>query len=259
MPSSFHCKAAFVTGIVWLMCAELLQAAEQKYAARYESRFLAARGAWESNPTNSVTASNYTVACFDMADYASNSVHKAEIARQGVAAARALLFLTPQLPAGHYYLALNLGQLADATRSLGGLKLVAEMEREFHKARELDSKFDFAGPDRSLGMLYRDAPGWPISVGSRSKARVHFEKACELKPEFPENQLALLESWLKWGERKKVQEQTSVVERLLTSARTNLSGETWGAAWLDWDRRWQIIQTKAGEVIRAQSSSKGGR
>lgn len=253
-----HRIAALLTGMVWLICPNPLQAVEQKFAARYESRFVAARGEWQSNPTNSVTASNYAVACFDMADYASNSAHKAEIARQGVAAARALLLLTPQLPAGHYYLALNLGQLADATRSLGGLKLVAEMEREFHAARELDSKFDFAGPDRSLGMLYRDAPGWPISVGSRSKARTHFERARELKPEFPENQLALLESWLKWGERKRVQEQTSAVERVLIVARTNLSGEAWGAAWLDWDARWQAIQKKAGEVIRPSSSPKGG-
>ncbi len=76
----------------------------------------------------------------------------------------------PNSAPAHYYLAMNLGQLA-RTEFLGALKLVREMEREFKTAAELDAQFDFAGPERSLGLLYRDAPGWPVSIGSKRKAR----------------------------------------------------------------------------------------
>ena len=65
---------------------------------------------------------------------------------------------------------MNLGQLA-RTELLGALKLVKEMEREFKTAADLDKQFDYAGPERCLGLLYRDAPGWPASIGSRRKAR----------------------------------------------------------------------------------------
>lgn len=49
----------------------------------------------------------------------------------------------PKSAAGHYYLGMNLGQLA-RTKLLGALKLVDEMEREFKAAVALDERFDHA-------------------------------------------------------------------------------------------------------------------
>ena len=94
---------------------------------------------------------------------------------------------------------MNLGQLA-RTKGLGALKLVDQMEREFSRARELDEQLDYAGPDRNLGLLYRDAPAIG-SVGSRTRAREHLKRAVELAPQYPENRLNLIEAYLKWGER----------------------------------------------------------
>ena len=67
----------------------------------------------------------------------------------------------------HYYLGMNLGQLA-RTKGLAALRLVSQMEHEFTRARELDEQLDWAGPDRNLGLLYRDAPAIG-SVGSRAE------------------------------------------------------------------------------------------
>ena len=47
--------------------------------------------------------------------------------------------------AGHYYLAMNLGQLA-RTEMIGALKIVKEMENEFEIAADIDPRFDHAGP-----------------------------------------------------------------------------------------------------------------
>ena len=237
-----------------------LPASERNFAARYERLFSEGRAAWAATPTNSTAGWRFARAAFDWAEFATNQTQKISIARPGIAAARASISLQPRTAAAHYYLALNLGQLADATRSLGGLKLVSEMERELKTACELEAAFDYAGPDRSLGMLYRDAPGWPVSVGSRAKARQHLERACVLNSAYPDNQLSLLEGLLKWGQQKNVLEKLKPTAALLATARQQLTGEEWAASWADWDRRWRDLQTKAGaEPIRPAASPKGAR
>jgi hypothetical protein len=116
------------------------------------------------------------------------------------------------------------------------------MERSFHTALALDPHHSHAGADRCLGLLYRDAPGWPISVGSRSKARHHLERACQLAPEYPENQLNLLEAYEKWGEKSRVRESMPRVREVLEQGRLKFAGDDWTVSWEDWDRRWKAIQ-----------------
>src|SRR6185369_6107731 len=84
----------------------------------------------------------------------------------------------------HYYLGMNLAQLAQ-TKFLGALKIVSEMETEVSIVRDLDAKFDDAGADRNLGLLYRDAPAIG-SIGSRPKAREHLQSAVKLAPGSPD-------------------------------------------------------------------------
>ena len=250
-------------GLGWALLhtvAPRLPAADAAWVARYERVFVETRQTWTVAPTNSVIGWQFARACYDRAEFATNSAQKIDLARQGIAAARASINLQPKIAAAHYYLAMNLGQLADATRSLGGLKLVSEMEREFKSARAFDAAFDYAGPDRSLGLLNRDAPGWPISVGSRAKARQHLEKACELSKDYPDNRLTLVEAWLKWGERKKVLPELKSVAGILADARPKLAGEEWASAWADWDKRWREILSKSfAEPVRPSESPKGGR
>ena len=135
---------------------------------------------------------------------------------------------------------MNLGQLA-RTRTLGALSLVNEMEALFLSVRVADERFDEAGPDRCLGLLYRDAPGWPLSVGSRSKARRHLRRAVELAPEFPENRLNLIEGLLQWNDLKEARRETESTAALLPGARQRLSGDAWRSSWMDWDRRWTAM------------------
>ena len=75
------------------------------------------------------------------------------------------------------------------------------MEHEYLRAIELIPSVEYAGPHRLLGLLYRDAPGWPISIGSKQKSKYHLEQAVKLAPEFPDNQIFLIESYLQWGEK----------------------------------------------------------
>ena len=98
--------------------------------------------------------------------------------------------------------------------------MVKEMEREFKTADDLDEHFDYAGPARCLGLLYCDAPGWPVSIGSRHKAREWLERAVKLAPDYPENHLNLVESRLQWKDRDR-REQRIENARCALAVRAN--------------------------------------
>ncbi|MDB6031963.1 MAG: hypothetical protein JWM16_2301 [Verrucomicrobiales bacterium] len=183
------------------------------------------------------------LACFEWAEFANKDSDRASLAQEGIDAARNAIRLNPKGGEGYHYLAINLGQLA-RTRKLSALKLVEEMEENFLKAIELQPKLDYAGPHRSLGLLYRDAPGWPVSVGNKGKARVHLQTAVELCPEFPENQLSLLETHLKAGDFKSATTAMPSVEKCLNNASKQFAGPEWELSWQDWRARWDKLKEK---------------
>ena len=145
--------------------------AQTKISAAFaEKEFERAQGRFSVGCQQSDQRWQFARAAFDFAEFSTNDTQRAALANQGIAACRQLVAREPKLAAGHYYLAMNLGQLA-RTEYLGALTLVKEMEPEFKAAAELDPQFDHAGPERNLGLLYRDAPGWPVSIGNPSKAQ----------------------------------------------------------------------------------------
>lgn len=216
------------------------------FAERAERAFVEAEHSARRQGDDIGAHVNFARAAFDWAEFARDNDQRAEIAERGIQAARSALKLSPTNAAAHYWLGMNMGQLA-RTKTLGALKLVREMEEEFLRARSLDDHVDYAGPDRSLGMLYRDAPGWPTSIGSKKKAREHLERSVRLHPEFPENQLCLAESYAEWDERGNLSRQLTVCEQVLTEADATFKGPQWEQSWSDWRRRIAALNSKNRE------------
>jgi tetratricopeptide (TPR) repeat protein len=238
----------FSTTCGWVCCeiifAASLSAAEaNSFAARAERSFIDAQQIARKEPTNVAALLQLARAAFDWAEFPHKDEPRAGIANTGIEAARRAIAKSPTNAAAYYWLAMDFGQLA-RTKSLGALRLVREMEAELLRARALDPHVDFAGPDRSLGLLYRDAPGWPTSIGSKKKAREHLERAVELHPEFPDNQLALLESCEKWGDKNNFHGRLAVTERFLTAARQRFTGPQWDQSWADWNSRLADMKSK---------------
>lgn len=207
--------------------------------------------------TNAPLACEFARACFDRADFSTNNAQRAAIAEQGIAACRRAILLAPDSAAAQFYLGVNLGQLA-RTKLFTALGLLYDMEAAWKRTVELDEKFNYAGAHRCLGLLYLDAPGWPLSLGSRAKARQHLEKAFQLVPDYPDNRLCLLEARFRWGEVKSVQDQITAVEPALQSARTNYVGDAWARDWEDWDARWKKLKAQAGAPANARSPRDAG-
>ncbi len=229
------------------------------FAARAEKAFRQAQIEFASG-TNGSAAWQFARACFDFADLATNETDRAEIARQGIAACRKLLARETNSAPGHYYLAMNFGQLARAEApSLAAYHLVKQMEREFKTAADLDKNFDYAGPERSLGLLYRDAPVWPFSIGSRRKARENLEQAAKLAPDYPENHLNLAESFLQWHETDNAKSELNTLDSLWPGARANLTGEAWERSWDDWSTRRAAVRTTLEEISTTAKPLKNSR
>ena len=200
----------------------------------------AAKAHYQTNVNDNATEKQFAIACFDWADESPNDSVRADVAAEGIRACRHWLQRAPKEAAAHYYLGMNLGQMA-RTKSLGALPLVREMEKEWLAALALDPHVDFAGADRNLGLLYRDTPGFPLSIGSRSKAEQHLEQAVKLNPEYPENHLNLIETHIK-RKPAAVAGEYEKLRAILPAARKQLSGPYWQSAWADWDARLKKIQ-----------------
>ena len=213
--------------------------------------FQEAKSEFQSHPQNAQATWQFARAAFDLGDHATNSSERAEIAQQGIAACKQALAKEPDSAPLHYYLGLNEGQLA-RTRSLGALRLVDQMEREFTRSIQLDASFDFAGAERSLGLLYRDAPVL-ASIGSRTKARLHLQRAIELAPGDPENRLNLIESDLKWADRKSARHELKLLEDSWAAARSEFAGPVWASSWADWDARLEKVKKTLEEPARLES------
>jgi tetratricopeptide (TPR) repeat protein len=241
----------------WLFCfvcsAERSSpAVENESAARAERLYWEADARFKREPKNAEAAWQFGRACFDAAEFSTNSTERAQMAEQGIAACKQALVQNRDSAVAHYYLGMNIGELAQ-TRGLSALKLVDQMEREFELARTLDESLDYAGPDRNLGMLYRDAPAW-ISVGSKGKARKHLIHAVELAPNYPENRLNLAEGYVKWSDHVGIRREYKALEELWPKARTNFVGAAWSSSWVDWELRLKQLRKKVEESSKSLES-----
>ncbi len=205
-----------------------------------------AKSQYETNQLNAEAAWKFARACFGVADLADKDNERAKFGREGAEVCRQLLKHDPNVAAAHYYLGMNIGQVAQ-TKSLGALPLVRQMQKEWEAARVLDEHLDFAGPDRNLGMLFRDAPGSPLSIGSRALALQHMLRAVELAPDYPENHLNLIESQIKWNHLADAAREDEKFRDILPAAKKQLTGPQWEGPWKDWAERQVEIEKKLSE------------
>jgi tetratricopeptide (TPR) repeat protein len=208
------------------------------FATRAASAFALAKTAWAAHPEDASAACHLGQTSYDWSLFATNAEQRAAVAQTGIAACRQWVANHPQSAPGHYYLAMDYGELAEAEApSLAAYKLIREIEHEFKIANELSNRLDYAGPPRCLGLLYRDAPGWPVSIGNRHKAREYLEQAAALAPDFPENQLNLVESHIHWHQAADAEKAWHKLTAIWPAARTNLTGVDWEVSWDDWTSR----------------------
>jgi len=213
---------------------------------RFEATFHRAERARAENTNTVEVLWRFGHAAFDWADAQSRDRDRARIAQTGMDACNAALAIDPKCAQAHYFLALNLGQLAQ-TKTLGALRIVPRIEGAFTAALAADPSIDNAGPDRGLGLLYLEAPGWPTSIGDRAKARRHLERCVELAPTHPGNRLSLAEALLEWRDREGARAQLEAIDRDWAANRLRLADPALESDWRVW---WQRRNALAARLKR---------
>jgi tetratricopeptide (TPR) repeat protein len=252
----FHAQRILVTLLLGVLAAGQLPAQKpvcnlltglKPVGANCESYYEETRRRWQKEPKNAEAGWQFGRACFELADRAAGDSERSLMANDGIAACRRAIELQPQCGPARYFLAMNLGQLA-RTMMIGSLKLIREMEAEWKEVTTLDPTLDYAGAHRALAELYCKAPGWPLSIGNRNKAKEHYHKAIEVCPEYPDNLIYFLEASIRWSDRKTLDEWIPKAEQKLKDSRAKLNGKDWESRWKDWDERWERVKARKPPV-----------
>jgi tetratricopeptide (TPR) repeat protein len=93
----------------------------------------------------------------------------------GIAAGRTAAALQPKRPEGHFWIAANMGSLAESFGLRQGLKYRGEIRDTLLTVLELDPAFQHGSADRALGRWYHRVPG--LFGGSRKKAEEHLRRS----------------------------------------------------------------------------------
>jgi tetratricopeptide (TPR) repeat protein len=102
------------------------------------------------------------------------------ILEAGITAARAAVAIEPNRPQGHFWIAANMGALAESFGLRQGLKYRGDIRDELLVVLKLDPAFQAGSADRALGRWYYKVPG--LFGGSKKKSEEHLRKSLQYDP-----------------------------------------------------------------------------
>jgi hypothetical protein len=98
----------------------------------------------------------------------------------GIAAGRAAAALEPRRPEGHFWIAANMGALAESYGLRAGLKYRKPIKEELETVLAIDPAFQAGSADRALGRWYFKVPG--LFGGSNTRAEEHLRASLTYDP-----------------------------------------------------------------------------
>ena len=141
-----------------------------------------ARGAaalWESqvkaDPRNFDGAWKLARVMYWLGNHETDSDAKRTALERGIEAGQQAVTLQPSRPEGHFWIAANMGTLAEAYGLRQGLKYRGKIKEELETVLKLDPRFMRGSADRALGRWYNRVPG--LFGGSNKKSEEHLRKS----------------------------------------------------------------------------------
>ena len=119
---------------------------------------------------------------------------------EGIAAGRAAVAIEPNKPEGHFWIAANMGALAESFGMRQGIKYRGEIKNELLMVLKLDPAFQKGSADRALGRWYFKVPG--LFGGSGQKSEEHLRKSLTYDPNSTASRFFLAETLLDRGKKE---------------------------------------------------------
>jgi hypothetical protein len=99
---------------------------------------------------------------------------------RGMAAARVAIASAPNRPEGHFWLAANMGALAESFGLRMGIRYRGQIRNELETVLRIDPAFQQGSADRALGRWYFLVPG--LFGGSNRKSEEHLRRSLTYDP-----------------------------------------------------------------------------
>jgi tetratricopeptide (TPR) repeat protein len=115
----------------------------------------------------------------------------------GIAAGRAAVAIEPNRPEGHFWIAANMGALAESFGLRQGLKYRGDIKNELLTVLKIDPAFQHGSADRALGRWYFKVPG--LFGGSNQKSEDHLRKSLTYNTNSSSSHFFLAETLLEMG------------------------------------------------------------
>ena len=119
-------------------------------------------------------------ACYWLGTRAPENDRRAALER-GVKAGEMAARIAPDRPDGHFWLAANMGALAESFGVTQGLKYRGRIKASLERVLAIDAAWQQGSADRALGWWYHKVPG--LFGGSEDRAEAHLRKALTFNPQ----------------------------------------------------------------------------
>jgi uncharacterized membrane protein len=117
----------------------------------------------------------------------------------GIAAGRAATGIAANKPEGHFWVAANMGALAESFGMRQGLKYRGDIKDELETVLRLDPAYQQGSADRALGRWYFKVPG--LFGGSDRKSEIHLRKSLTYNPNSRSSLYFLAETLIALGKK----------------------------------------------------------
>ena len=132
-----------------------------------------------SDPANFEAAWKLARAMYWLGGHDVEAGRRAQLER-GVEAGRTAAALEPKRPEGYFWMAADMGELAESFGLRQGLKYRGDIRDALETVLRLDPGFQDGSADRALGRWYFKVPG--LFGGSKKKSEEHLRKSLTYNP-----------------------------------------------------------------------------
>ena len=150
------------------------------------------------NPNDFESAWKLSRARYFLGGRADDKARKAYL-EAGIAAGRAAAAIAPAKPEGHFWMAANMGALAESFGLRQGLKYRGDIKAALETVLRLDPAYQQGSADRALGRWYYKVPG--LFGGSDRKSEEHLRQSLTYDPGNAASLFFLAETLIELGKK----------------------------------------------------------
>jgi tetratricopeptide (TPR) repeat protein len=213
-------KAAVVLALV-LLCVpvraqDTARDPDRLYADReHLQSALDAAAVWESrlktNPKDFESAWKLARACYWLGGHVAEDGRRVQYER-GIEAGRQASVLQTDRPEGYFWMAANMGAMAESFGLRQGIKYRSPVKKALETVLMIDPGFQQGSADRALGRWYQKVPG--LFGGSNDKSVEHLKRSLTHDPASTASHFFLAETYLEMNRKDQARQEAQKVLEL---------------------------------------------